>query len=195
MRGHFAGDITDHAKRWSALWDKGDFLPWDRGMPNPALEDTLTDRSNLLGSPFIAHSSGSKQRKRALVPGCGKGYDVLLLASFGYDAFGLEVSETAVKRCNEEQKVNGHRYPVKNAKFGAGKVSFTCGDFFAKECGMQVEGDGKFNLIYDYTVRFTPLATTKSCLTSCPSSSRPSHQACVRTGPFKCQSFWHWMGN
>ncbi len=149
---HFAGDTSKHQTKWSDLWDKGDFLPWDRGMPNPALLDTLTDQRHLLGTCFVENNSEKKQRKRALVPGCGKGYDVLLLASFGYDAFGLEVSETAVKRCYEEQTSNGHKYPVRDKSCGTGAVKFMHGDFFATDWMVNIEGDGKVDLIYDYTV-------------------------------------------
>ena len=149
---HFAGDTSKHPDQWSALWDKGDFLPFDRGMPNPAFEDTLTDRDDLLGSCFKAGRRPSAQRKRALVPGCGRGYDVLLLASFGYDSFGLEVSKTAVIRCYQEQETNGHKYPLKGKEAGAGMVTFLVGDFFASEWSSNI-GDGTFDLIYDYTVR------------------------------------------
>lgn len=152
LMAHFAGDISKHQNRWSDLWDKGDFLPWDRGMPNPALVDTLTDRGDLLGTCVVEDEFGNKRRKRALVPGCGKGYDVLLLASFGYDAFGLEVSETAVKRCYEEQKANGHKYPANDESDGAGAVKFMHGDFFGTDWMINIEGDGKVDLIYDYTV-------------------------------------------
>lgn len=153
MMSHFAGDTSKHPNQWSALWDQGDFLPWDRGMPNPALVDTLSDRHDLLGSCFTEDSTGKRRRKRALVPGCGKGYDVLLLASFGYDAFGLEVSETAVKRCYEEQKANGNKYPVMDESAGAGTVKYMFGDFFGTDWMKKVDGDGKVDLIYDYTVR------------------------------------------
>lgn len=122
-------------------------------MPNPALEDTLSDREDLLGPCFTKDSAGNPRRKRALVPGCGKGYDVLLLASFGYDAFGLEVSETAVKRCYEEQGLHGSKYPVRNADAGAGTVMFLLGDFFATDWMRNIDGDGKVDMIYDYTVR------------------------------------------
>ncbi|KAK4692633.1 hypothetical protein P7C71_g4612, partial [Lecanoromycetidae sp. Uapishka_2] len=151
LMSHFAGDTSKHPNKWSDLWDKGDFLPWDKGIPNPALVDVLSDRQDLLGSCIAEDAFGSKRRKRALVPGCGKGYDVLLLASFGYDAFGLEVSETAVKRCNEEQEIHGDKYPVKDKKFGAGNVTFMFGDFFGTDWMKNVEGDGKVDLIYDYT--------------------------------------------
>ena len=152
LMAHFAGDESKHHNKWSDLWDKGNFLPWDRGAPNPALEDALTERKDLLGSRFTEDALGRTRRKRAFVPGCGKGYDVLLFASFGYDAYGLEVSETAVKRCIEEQKTHGHKYPVRDEAVGAGKVTFMRGDFFSPDWMINVEGDGKLDLIYDYTV-------------------------------------------
>ena len=152
LKAHFAGDIAEHQNKWSDLWNKGDFLPWDRGMPNPALIDTLMGQRDQLGTPFVADDFGNKRRKKALVPGCGKGYDVLLLASFGYDAFGLEISEAAVNRCYEEQKANGHSYFVRNDTFGAGAVNFIHGDFFGTDWVTNIEGDGKIDLIYDYTV-------------------------------------------
>ena len=167
LMAHFAGDTSKHQTKWSDLWDKGDFLPWDCGMPNPALIDTLTDQRDLLGTCFVEDEFGNKRRKRALVPGCGKGYDVLLLASFGYDAFGLEVSETAVKRCYEEQKANGHKYPARDESSGAGAVKFMHGDFFGTDWMINIEGDGKLDLIYDYTVgklSFNGLGKGTTCL-------------------------------
>ena len=152
LLAHFAGDRSDHTERWSKLWDKGDFLPFDRGVPNPALEDTLSDHHEILGSCFRDDCHGGRRRKKALVPGCGRGYDVLLLASFGFDAYGLEVSQTAVKRCFEEQKTNGHKYPPKEGSAGGGRISFLNGDFFGDGWINKVEGGGVFDLIYDYTV-------------------------------------------
>lgn len=38
---------------------------------------------------------------KALVPGCGKGYDVLLLSAFGYDATGLEISSKALEEARK----------------------------------------------------------------------------------------------
>ena len=73
LANHFANGTADEGGRWAALWDKGDFLPWDRHMPNPALEDLLKERQDLLGSPAVEGSNGKKKRKQALVPGCGRG--------------------------------------------------------------------------------------------------------------------------
>lgn len=61
------------------------------------------------------------------MPGCGRGVDVLLLASFGYDAYSLESSVTAVDACKKEEKVNHSRYRVRDEKDGKGKVTFVQG--------------------------------------------------------------------
>lgn len=152
---HFINNTSDQPDRWSKLWDKGDFLPWDRGSPNPALIDLLADKRDLIGTSWKININGEKQRKKALVPGCGRGYDVLLLASFGYDAFGLEVSEKAIELCIQEQETNGHKYPVIDESSGAGNVSFIKGDFFGNDWTKEVHGGVKFDLIYDYTVRMS----------------------------------------
>jgi methyl halide transferase len=90
LLAHFsATDPSKHGQKWDELY-KEDFLPWDKGFPNPALVDLLTDREDLLPRP----QQGKKLK--ALVPGCGKGYDVLLLSAFGYDAYGLDTSNTAL---------------------------------------------------------------------------------------------------
>ena len=152
LLAHFSGDTAEHSDRWSKLWDKGDFLPWDRGVPNPALEDTLVDRQDLIGDCFVNDGKGGRRRKKALVPGCGRGYDVLLLASFGYDAYGLEVSDSAVQMCKQEQETNGHKYHPRNATSGAGRVAFLIGNFFGDGWQSAVDGGPVFELIYDYTV-------------------------------------------
>ena len=140
-----------YVEGWASLWDS-DNLPWDRGFPNPALEDTLVQRTGTIGGPIVQDG----QRRKALVPGCGRGVDVLLLASFGYDAYGLEYSATAVDACKKEEKEekeNHSWYRVRDEKVGGGKVIFVQGDFFddawLKEIGVPQNG---FDVIYDYTV-------------------------------------------
>lgn len=110
----------NYVEGWAELWDKseGKPLPFDRGFPNPALEDTLIEKRDIIGDPIGRDAQGNTYRKKALVPGCGRGVDVLLLASFGYDAYGLEYSATAVKVCKEEQAKNGDKYPVRDAEIG-----------------------------------------------------------------------------
>ncbi|BCS02795.1 uncharacterized protein AKAW2_61059A [Aspergillus luchuensis] len=134
----YQGD--SYLKGWASLWDKGDNLPWDRGFPNPALEDTLVQRAGTIGGPIAQDG----ERRKALVPGCGRGVDVLLFASFGYDAYGLECSAAAVEACKKEEKVNSSRYRVRDEKAGKGKVTFVQGDFFddtwLKEIGVPRNG-------------------------------------------------------
>ena len=212
---HFSNGTANEGGRWAELWDKGDFLPWDRHMPNPALEDTLIEHRHPLGSPIIKGVNDKNKRKQALVPGCGRGYvyqsfnmtlhnfcyitfsyDVLLLGSFGYDAYGLEVSETAIERCIEEQKENGHKYPIRDQDLGAGRVSFIRGDFFKTEWLHEDVGrNGRFDLIYDYTVSPSTVFLTLVGVTLMPeidwaygSSCRPFQKNPDQYGPFVCHS-------
>uniref|UniRef100_A0A8H7TQQ6 Thiol methyltransferase n=1 Tax=Bionectria ochroleuca TaxID=29856 RepID=A0A8H7TQQ6_BIOOC len=149
IRAHWAKYQGDkYVEGWASLWDKSDNLPWDRGFPNPALEDTLVQRAGTIGGPIAQDG----WRRKALVPGCGRGVDVLLFASFGYDAYGLECSAAAVEACKKEEQENHGRYRVRDEKVGKGKVTFVQGDFFdnawLKEIGVLRNG---FDVIYDYT--------------------------------------------
>jgi len=158
---HFRGRENE-PKAWDDLWKGNEFLPWDQGIPNPALVDLLNDRKDLIGDP-----TNGKKRKKALVPGCGKGYDCLLLASYGYDAYGLESSSHAVREAEKWEEDHGKDYEMKNEALGRGQVKFVYGDFFAEEWEKSIpalrdEDQGGFDLIYDYTVgcfRFYQLHT------------------------------------
>ncbi|KAG4433422.1 hypothetical protein IFR05_011087, partial [Cadophora sp. M221] len=79
LLSHFtsAQGSAEHGSKWNELWTEG-FLPWDKGFPNPALADLLSQRQDLLPPPSSPQQS---KQKKALVPGCGKGYDVLLLSA------------------------------------------------------------------------------------------------------------------
>lgn len=152
LRQHFLSTVPgEHSAKWNDLWTEG-FVPWDRNKPNPALIDTLNTRRDLFGSALVETPDGKQRRKRALVPGCGKGYDVLLFASFGYDAVGLEASEVALKNCVEMQKENEGKgeYEIKSKEIGTGSVKFLLGDFFDSSLVDQM--GGQFDVIYDYTV-------------------------------------------
>lgn len=151
----FDGHADDkHPSRWDELWKAGDFLPWDRGFANPALIDALNERAELFGGGGV---NADGKRKRALVPGCGKGYDLALLAARGYDAYGIEISENAVKTAEEWLKDPGEgsegEYKVKDAKVGKGVSKVTVGDFFTDDWANVAGGIGNgFDLIYDCTV-------------------------------------------
>ena len=161
LRRAFADqDPSLHPDRWDLMWQNND-APWDQGKPNPALGDFLASPGDLLPRPQLQPKETKPdqhiRRRRALVPGCGKGYDVLLLASYGYDAFGVEGSQTAINAAQEGMKGFEEREEYKTAdeKVGRGEAKFLLGDFFKDEWWNEVEGDGEkegFDLIYDYTV-------------------------------------------
>ena len=72
--------------KWEGMWAAG-LKPgqaFDATRCEPAFADLL--RGDLAGGGG----------RRALVPGCGRGYAVAALAAAGYQATGLEVSPTAV---------------------------------------------------------------------------------------------------
>lgn len=164
LRDHmakFSGEA--YVEGWAGLWNdkrEDETLSWDRGCASVALEDVLTQRKDLLGdvfSCFIAdnnnNSNNKHRRKRALVPGCGTGYDVLLIASFGYDTYGLDYSQVAVETAKKHAANNVDKYVVKDPSVGRGEVTFVQGDFF-KDDWLESLGLGRdsFDLIYDYTV-------------------------------------------
>lgn len=144
-------DPADHGRKWNELWEEG-FLPWDKGVPSPALVDLLVEKRDLIQGP-AAFQLSNKSRK-ALVPGCGKGYDVLLLASWGYDAYGLDYSEKAIEQAKlVEKEFAGKGVYETKPGVQAGKITWLVGDFFKDDFLRPVEGEHKFDLIYDYTVK------------------------------------------
>jgi methyl halide transferase len=169
LKDHFSKYTgTRYGDGWEDLWARGDFLPWDKGSPNPALKETLTEHGDVIGTAIVEESrsepepeselgterpSRQRRRKRALVPGCGRGVDVLLLKSFGYDVVGLEYSESAVRACHAFEKEYGAEFGIVDAEIGEGTARFVVGDFFREDWVEGVEKGLGFDLIYDYTVR------------------------------------------
>jgi SAM-dependent methyltransferase len=62
--------------------------PWDRGASSPALLRWL--------------ESGALAHARILVPGCGRGHEVLDLARHGFQVTGLDLAPTALKLLRSE---------------------------------------------------------------------------------------------
>jgi SAM-dependent methyltransferase len=154
LKTFFDGYSDDrHPSRWDELWKAGDFLPWDRGFANPALVDTLNSKPEWLGAPTKADGT----RKRAFVPGCGRGYDLALLAAHGYDAYGLEISENAASDGKKWLENTGEgkegEYKTHDEKIGKGAAKVLLGDFFEDGWAAEAGGIGEgFDLIYDCTV-------------------------------------------
>ncbi|CUS15357.1 unnamed protein product [Tuber aestivum] len=145
-----------HQEKWAELWDNGE-SSWDKGAPNPALVDLLAQRQQ--HTSFTAQDlvARGERRKRALVPGCGRGYDVFLLATHGYDAFGVEVSRTAVNQAREwasdqlEIEKDASGQTLETDRWG--RIQMVEGDFFKDDWiqAMEIDLRGGFDLVYDYT--------------------------------------------
>lgn len=86
-----------------------------------------------------------------------------MLALHGFEVYGLEVSETGASVAREyarselhnPQDYNFGSHFKENPEVGKGEVTILQGDFFKRDW----EGGMQFDLIYDYTVRFTLLAS------------------------------------
>lgn len=167
MKSHFEKfSGADYGKGWADLWEKGDMLPWDRMVPSPALIDTLDNWQHVVGTSKLVLPDGSTRRKRALVPGCGRGVDVMLLQAYGYDVVGLEISPGAVEACEVYAKETENEEMYQDRGQGKGSRKFVHGDFysdFQKDVGV----DG-FELIYDYTVSHPQVVTLLTCSSFVP---------------------------
>ena len=136
--------FSSHADTWDNLYQHS-FHPWDRGGPSVALSDLLSQRADLVPSSQEANSA----RKRALVPGCGRGHDVILLRAFGYDVSGLDYSSDGIRLAKENVADFDSKNELK-AVGGVeiGSIDWVVADFFAEDWSK----DQKYDLIFDYTV-------------------------------------------
>lgn len=80
-----ADDATSWFERLYVAAEAGETeVPWDRGEPHPLLAE------------WAAQRQPAGQGERALVVGCGLGFDAELFAGLGYDTVAFDVAETAV---------------------------------------------------------------------------------------------------
>ncbi|KAK0741254.1 S-adenosyl-L-methionine-dependent methyltransferase [Schizothecium vesticola] len=140
-----AHPLSSHPTQWDLLWQDA-YTPWDRGTPSIALADLLTEQRSLFPPT-------PSTRPTALVPGCGRGYDVLLLSAFGYNVTGLDASSTSLARAAEIEAASASSdeevYAARDPARGKGKVTWLNADFFDEEAeGMKGK---EFDLVFDYT--------------------------------------------
>ncbi|KAF4616903.1 hypothetical protein D9613_008747 [Agrocybe pediades] len=120
---------ADDQSTWELAWQKG-VTPWDAGEAQPSLKEVV--ESSGLDLP----RSG-----RALIPGCGSGYDPIYLSlALGLDCLGLEIADTAIKRATD--LINKAKETNPNLK-----ASISNQDFFTFE----PSENERFDLIYDHT--------------------------------------------
>lgn len=169
----FAACPTEkHGRLWEAIWVAQN-IHWDRGEASSALEPILDSsqslftgatprlsqlkswvghgfgyEATLMNSYVKANRTTETQRKTALVPGCGRGYDAVVLAKvYGYNVVGLDIAEMAIIQATDyESTVNGvlqgslkptnddlrvwSRYLNEGRLVNPGTVTWIHGDFF-----------------------------------------------------------------
>ncbi|KJX93100.1 thiol methyltransferase like protein [Zymoseptoria brevis] len=187
LRETFANtDPSTHTSHWESLWSQS-LTPWDRSGPSMALKDAILSKSSIFRPSPSSMDPSTTCRKRALVPGCGRGYDVLLLASLGYDTWGLDASPTAIAAAESlkssllassppDPAYAAPPPPPSEVNITPGTATFLEADFFQTSLPFPKNGDdddiddGKeetsFDLIFDYTF-----------LCALPPSLRPSWSA------------------
>eukprot|EP00741_Cyanophora_paradoxa_P019668 tig00021137_g18986.t1 len=126
----------DGGAGWDEAWRKKQ-TGWDAGRPAPALARLLSEASSGALPPL--------PRGRALVPGCGSGYDALALAREGYQALGVDISATAVSVANELADKEAGADAASTA--WRSRVRFVEASFF----DLGESPRDKFDLVYDYT--------------------------------------------
>ncbi|WVW81177.1 hypothetical protein I302_103168 [Kwoniella bestiolae CBS 10118] len=120
-----ANKIVDNA--WEDRWKEGR-TGWDQSRSHLSLVSLL--RSELLAE------LGIPRKGKALIPGCGTGYDVHTFATVGLDAVGLDLAPTGVEKARDW---------LSKQPATTGTTEVICTDFF------EYTPQGKFDLIYDYT--------------------------------------------
>jgi len=127
IRQILADDTTGAG--WETLW-KMNVTPWDRGEMQAPLKE-LVERNKV---PLPTQG-------KALVPGCGRGYDAVYIATkLGLDTLAVDISATAV----EAASLN-----LKNSAVAPDtKIVFQTKSFFDLRAAEENE---QFDLCYDYT--------------------------------------------
>ncbi|CAK7325000.1 unnamed protein product [Dovyalis caffra] len=77
---------TESSGGWENCWEQG-LTPWDLGRPTPII--------------LHLHQTGALPKGRALVPGCGSGYDVVAMACPERYVVGLDISHKAIEKAVE----------------------------------------------------------------------------------------------
>ncbi|EKX38003.1 hypothetical protein GUITHDRAFT_154789 [Guillardia theta CCMP2712] len=123
---------------WDDMWKRdGGLKPgqyFDACKSSPVLLELIQEWK-------VKYADYSNGKPDALVPGCGRGYDVCEFAKIGFNGLGLDISPTAVKAAEEFNESE-----LKSAGVSAwkGDAKFSTDDFFTLE-------GRKFDVIYDYT--------------------------------------------
>ena len=121
---------------WEAMY-QAENTGWDRGGVSPALETWL--KQNVLN-----------EGASVLIPGCGRGYEVVHLASLGFDVTAIDIAPSAIRALQgglAKSNVTANAY---------------CEDIFL------FHTENQFDLIYEQT-----------CLCAIEPREREDYEACL----------------
>ena len=136
--------------RWESMWagglEPGD--AFDAAEPLPMLCKLVS--AGTLGR----RGKRGERRRRALVPGCGRGYAATELAKVCDEALGIDIAPTAVRAAEARLRAlqaasgddGGGGGAGGEAAAQAASVSFREADFFS-----EADLGGAFDVVYDYT--------------------------------------------
>ncbi|XP_073309425.1 thiocyanate methyltransferase 1-like [Primulina huaijiensis] len=111
---------SDSSNGWDRCWEE-ELTPWDLGGATPVL--------------LHLYNTGDLPKGRALVPGCGSGYDVVAIACSERYVVGIDISDNAIAKATE----------LSCASPNAEHFTFLKEDFFTWHPAEL------FDLIFDYT--------------------------------------------
>ncbi|OKL55595.1 hypothetical protein UA08_09135 [Talaromyces atroroseus] len=155
--------LQDHGSAWITLWDMQHNDMWDRGKPSPASIDLIEQRGDLF-RPLAPDGRHPFDIPRVTnihsMKGSGHGYDVVMLALHGFDAYGVEISATGVAAAQsyaskELQSPQAQNFGEQKSgcSTSPGRATFIEGDFFDSDWEPRAleGGEAYFDIIYDYT--------------------------------------------
>ena len=112
-----AASLKNSSMDWDVCYQKGEVF-WDKGTAS---------------LPMKQYLAGRAVRGRALVPGCGRGHEVVLAAEHGLDAIGLDIAPTGVAEARTLYPHLAERFVV--------------GDLFNPPAAMR----GAFDVVLEHT--------------------------------------------
>ncbi|XP_021752598.1 thiocyanate methyltransferase 1-like [Chenopodium quinoa] len=105
---------------WQKCWEE-DRTPWDLGHVTPVIQHLV--------------QTDALPKGRILIPGCGRGYDVIAMASSQRNVVGLDLSEAAITKAKK----------LAASSANANSTTFIVDDFFTWQ------PNEPFELIFYYT--------------------------------------------
>jgi thiopurine S-methyltransferase len=113
---------------WLSKWRKNE-IGFHQSSPTPHLVR-------------FAERLGLDEKKRVLVPLCGKAHDLRWLADHGHEVVGVELSDLAVRSFFEEQ---GLAFEQTGNRFASGPITLFAADFF----DVRAREIGSFDAVFD----------------------------------------------